>query len=269
MIIQGRDILVYDQSGDNLVACSRSCEIKTSTEMIEISSPRSGKWKEYIDGRSEWSIDINHFLSTEDGASLKNLLRTGSEVVVRVARRDDGVKLAGMAYVKSAQVTATTGNISQGSLSLIGNGELSEGVNLFPSITSGWEGYECGSVIYTSDLGIQDNQTSDLYSPAVWLLKGSHVCFSAQEATPGTFPASMYYCYITTNFNYLSDIYDNGTPVQKEFASKTIGNVVRKYTSFIMPEDAWLCINIANNVEVVKPQLEYGDEPTAFQEPFG
>ena len=56
MAILGNNILIYRNG--TAIAGTVSNEIQSGAELIEISSPTSGQWKEYIAGRKNWSINV-------------------------------------------------------------------------------------------------------------------------------------------------------------------------------------------------------------------
>lgn len=44
------------------IAAAKSCELQVSCDDIEISSPNSGQWREFIADRKEWSVTTNHLV---------------------------------------------------------------------------------------------------------------------------------------------------------------------------------------------------------------
>ena len=44
------------------IAAAKSCELQVSCDDIEISSPNSGQWREFITDRKEWAVTTNHLV---------------------------------------------------------------------------------------------------------------------------------------------------------------------------------------------------------------
>ena len=126
----GRNIFISADGTTSPIAGTRSDEIRTSAETIEISSPTSGQWKERIAGRKDWSFTVNWIVaaSTEEtGTKLTNLLNVGTTYNIKVCERSGSsvvVILTGRAICKTATVTGTIGNLAHGTFQFEGNGEL-------------------------------------------------------------------------------------------------------------------------------------------------
>ena len=60
MVIHGRDLIVT--ANGMAIAAAKSCELQVSCDDIEISSPTSGQWREFIANRKEWSVTTNHLV---------------------------------------------------------------------------------------------------------------------------------------------------------------------------------------------------------------
>lgn len=122
-MIKGNDIIIFENGV--AVAASRSCETQTETEAREVSSPYSGKWRDYRDGRSGWSVNLSFLV----GNLVDKLLHNGKRIHMIIGRRDENGELTddyveGDALCTLARVTGTRGNMAQGSWSFIGCGEL-------------------------------------------------------------------------------------------------------------------------------------------------
>lgn len=120
----GKDLLIMGSSGTTpIVAGARSCEINKEREMIETASPTSGTSRTFRPGRTGWSITIGT-LVTAPGTDLSQV-DDGTAVTVKVKVRGGSVLLTGSAYFQRCVVTATIGNLVQGSFVLQGTGPLS------------------------------------------------------------------------------------------------------------------------------------------------
>ena len=117
-IIHGKDINILNSGSTALIACAKSCTINRRCESLEVASATDGKSKHYIAGRKEWSVDLAYFVST-DGVTLEE----GGTYSIQVAI-GSGVTWSGDVLCTDCQITASTGNLSQGSIKLLGNGPL-------------------------------------------------------------------------------------------------------------------------------------------------
>ena len=63
MVIHGGQILITTAAGSPVIAASKSCEIVVNTDDIEVISPLSNEWKEFMAQRKEWSVSVNHLVT--------------------------------------------------------------------------------------------------------------------------------------------------------------------------------------------------------------
>lgn len=117
---KGNDILIYTDGV--AVAGSRSCDIVRRCEAVEISSPDSGSAKEYIPGRTDWSVTVSWLVRS----AKSSLMKVGQVVTVEIIDRVTREKLRGTAIITECRITATRGNLAQGSFTFKGSGELKE-----------------------------------------------------------------------------------------------------------------------------------------------
>lgn len=127
MALLGLNIYVCVQEGtaSTIIAGTRSNEIQTSVETIEISSPTSGQWREHITGRKEWSITTGFLCLVS--SDMAKLLQVGQSFTIQLVNRDGNttsILLSGEATLKTCKITATIGNLVQGSFQFEGNGAL-------------------------------------------------------------------------------------------------------------------------------------------------
>ena len=123
MAINGNNILIYYNG--TAISGTKSNEIQTDTELIEISSPSSGEWKSYITGRKNWSINVSFLVLAYDG--VRNLLNVGNTFTIKFKGRNssDSDGVSGFAILKNCKITAIKGNLVQGSFQFVGTGILS------------------------------------------------------------------------------------------------------------------------------------------------
>ena len=122
MATNGNNVLIYVDG--SLVAGTRSDEVQSGCETIEIANPSSGDWRQFIVGRKEWSISQSWLLPA--ASDLDRLLQVGTTVTIRILGRGASKGLTGTAIVKTCKITNTRGNISNGSFAFQGTGALVE-----------------------------------------------------------------------------------------------------------------------------------------------
>ena len=122
MAINGNNILVY--KGSTVIAGVKSNEISCDCELIEISSPSTGSWKQYIVGRKEWSLTVGYLVLSSVG--VRELLNVGTSYSLKIKGRSDSDSngVSGTAYMKTCKITATKGNLVQGSFQFVGTSAL-------------------------------------------------------------------------------------------------------------------------------------------------
>lgn len=122
MAILGNNILIYRNG--TAIAGTVSNEIQSGAELIEISSPTSGQWKEYIAGRKSWSINVSYLVLAYNG--VRDLLNVGTTYTLKFRGRNssDATGVQGTAILKSCKITATKGNLVQGSFTFQGTSSL-------------------------------------------------------------------------------------------------------------------------------------------------
>lgn len=121
--MNGNNIIVY-QNG-TAIAGAKSAEISTSAGTIEVASATSGQWREFIAGRKEWSLSCGYLITANSG--VRDLLTVGSSYTIKVKARDaaDNTGVTGTAILTQCKITATRGNLVQGSFQFQGTGALS------------------------------------------------------------------------------------------------------------------------------------------------
>ena len=120
MAINGNNILIYIDGA--AVAGTKSNEVQSNRELIEIASPTSGEWREFITGRKDWGFTVSWLVSSH--SDIQQLLLSAGVVTVRIVGRGQSLGLTGRAIVQSCKMTFTRGNLAQGSLQLTGSGPL-------------------------------------------------------------------------------------------------------------------------------------------------
>lgn len=139
MAILGNNIYIatVNDNTPTIIAGTRSNEIQSGAELIEISGPNSGQWRQYITGRKEWSFTTNFLLL--ENIDVRKLLNIGNTFNIAIISRTPSgisttIQLTGTAILKTCKITSTIGNIANGSFQFVGNGELEEGSPLPQSL---------------------------------------------------------------------------------------------------------------------------------------
>jgi len=122
MAINGNNVLIYRNG--TAIAGTISNEIQTGAELIEISSPTSGQWKKYITGRKSWSVNVSYLILANNG--VRDLLNVGTSYTLKIRGRNatDATGVVGTGILKSCKITATRGNLVQGSFTFQGTSPL-------------------------------------------------------------------------------------------------------------------------------------------------
>ena len=127
MAKNGNNIIVYAKSGNNWVpiAGTRSDELEVSADSIEVSNADVGDWSDYIPGRKEWTLNVGWLIAVE--GDIRKVLDVGTKYQLRIGKRtwDSSTGLTGYAILTSCRITATRGNLIQGSFQFQGCGSLS------------------------------------------------------------------------------------------------------------------------------------------------
>lgn len=127
-MINGKNIFILageDESSATIIAGTRSNEVRVTCDNIEVSSPTSGQWREYLAGRSGWTVSTGFLVG--DASRIKDLLKVRKHFLLAFASKVDGnttVELKGWAILTECQITSTIGNLVQGSFRFVGTGPL-------------------------------------------------------------------------------------------------------------------------------------------------
>ena len=106
------------------IAGTKSDEIQVDCETIEIASATDQEWVHLISGRKSWSLTVGWLvLANQD---VRKALLVGSTVTIKIKGRgeSDSNGVTGAAILKTVKITATRGNLAQGSFAFVGNGPL-------------------------------------------------------------------------------------------------------------------------------------------------
>ena len=126
----GNDILVYiwfpDEQQQGLwlpIGCTKSHEIQYEGDMQEVSSPTSGSAKEFMPGRTGWSITVNYLVLAD--TQVRDILQVNQKFKLSFCPRNaQSTGVTGEAYMKVCKITAERRNLIQGTFQFQGTGEL-------------------------------------------------------------------------------------------------------------------------------------------------
>ena len=122
MAVLGNNIIVY--MNGQAIAGTKSDEIQVDCDTIEIASATDQAWTHSISGRKSWSLTVGWLvLANQD---VRKALLVGSTVTIKIKGRgeSDANGLSGSAILRTCKITATRGNLAQGSFAFVGNGPL-------------------------------------------------------------------------------------------------------------------------------------------------
>ena len=126
MILQGKNLII--SANGSVIAAAKSCTLNVDCEKIKASSPTDGQWEYNLAGMKSWSLSTSHLVkadTTSDTPIRNAVASVGQTYTIRV--QVNGLTsdyLTGSALCHVFQVTATKGNLMQGSFNFIGSGPL-------------------------------------------------------------------------------------------------------------------------------------------------
>ncbi|MCM1372948.1 MAG: phage tail protein [Bacteroides sp.] len=125
--LQGTHLILgyQDEEGEfHAFAYARSCEIKQKSDTVEVASPSSGRWKEFIFGRCEWTATCECLLS-DDESETERRFREGLPVTVCLRTRGkSGDMYKGEAIITSLSLSGRLHEMAGYTIGLKGTGEL-------------------------------------------------------------------------------------------------------------------------------------------------
>lgn len=125
MAINGNQIILkkYVNNQWQTIGYIRSQEPTTQADMLEVSSPNQGAWREFLSGRIGWTMTANWIVGVS--SQIYWLLESGEKYKLRCEdRNNSNVYVEGYAFIDTVKITMTRGNIIQGSFHFTGTGAL-------------------------------------------------------------------------------------------------------------------------------------------------
>lgn len=121
-VVLGKNIFIYSgNSGTSpVIAAAKSCSISSKCDLLEKASSTQNTSKEYIAGRDEWDISIDHLVTS--GAPFEGLLKVRQTYTISVVIA--GVRKFGTVICQQADIQGAVGSLGRGSIRFKGSGVL-------------------------------------------------------------------------------------------------------------------------------------------------
>ena len=122
--MNGNNIIIGTMNGTTFtpIAATKSNEMQTDCETIEISSPSVGDWRTYMAGRKSWSVQVSFLVTTS--SNIRQLLSVGTSYTIVMRDRTNTSSVTGTAIMTTCKISATRGNLVTGSFVFKGTGAL-------------------------------------------------------------------------------------------------------------------------------------------------
>jgi predicted secreted protein len=120
----GKNLKIYSGTTGTtpIIAMAKSCTVSMKADVMEKTSATSSRAKEFIAGRTEWEMSLDHLVPSNSNAALDTLLMAGEEYTVSVVL--GGARKTGKAICQQTELRGAVGGLATGSVKFKGNGEL-------------------------------------------------------------------------------------------------------------------------------------------------
>ena len=120
--VLGHNIKIYSGTSGMtpIIAMAKTCVVHKKCDMIEKASATNATSKEFVAGREEWDVSLNHLVSST--APVDGLLKVRSTYTLRLVI--GSTTLQGTAICEDATITGSDGNLGTGSIKFRGSGPL-------------------------------------------------------------------------------------------------------------------------------------------------
>lgn len=124
----GKNVKIYSGSTGTspIIALAKACTVSKKLDIVEKSSSLQSAAKEFIGGRYEWDVSINHLIQVGSGTPFDSLIKVGQTYTLRVDI--SGIQQQGTAICIEADISGADG-LATGSLKFKGTGELTTVTN--------------------------------------------------------------------------------------------------------------------------------------------
>ena len=127
-VILGKNILIYaGNSGTSpVIASAKSCTISSNCDLIEKASSTQNTSKEYVAGRDEWEVSLDHLVTTGTTQNpvdpFEGLLKVRGTYTLSIVI--GGVRKIGTAICQHADIRGAVGSLGTGTVKFKGSGPL-------------------------------------------------------------------------------------------------------------------------------------------------
>ena len=104
------------------IAGVKSQEMRSQADTMEVSSPDSSVWREFVAGRKTWEFTVNYLYGSAEG--FDRLVQVGTTYSIRVCYRVQSAGVEGNAIMTTCNIVATRGNLATGQFTFKGTGAL-------------------------------------------------------------------------------------------------------------------------------------------------
>ena len=123
-VVLGKNIFIYAGSTGTspIIAAAKSCTISSKCDLIEKASATQGTSKEFVAGRDEWDVSLDHLITTS--AEFEGLLKVRGTYTLSIVI--NGVRKIGTAICQQADIRGAVGSLGTGSVKFKGSGALTD-----------------------------------------------------------------------------------------------------------------------------------------------
>lgn len=121
-VVLGKNIFIYagDSGTTPIIAAAKSCAISSKCELVEKASSTQQTAKEFLPGREEWDVSLDHLITS--GAPFDGLLKVRGTYTLSIVI--GGVRKTGTAICQQADIRGAVGSLGTGSVKFKGSGPL-------------------------------------------------------------------------------------------------------------------------------------------------
>lgn len=138
-IVKGKDVNLYAYNDGlyNVIGCSRSCMLNTSSSLIEKTTKNSGKFQEFEHQKNSWTLSTDGLSLNQDDFTIEDLRQmqfNGTPVLMKMVSIDslaNEVTNYGYTLVTSIQETGSHQDAKMYAVEMQGTGALNTTTDIF------------------------------------------------------------------------------------------------------------------------------------------
>lgn len=121
-VVLGKNVFIHSGSSGStaVIAGAKSCTLSRNCDIIEKASSTQSGSKEYVAGRDEWEVSIDHLVMSD--APFAGIIKVKGTYTISVTI--EGVRKYGNAICTQADLRGPVGGLAQGSVKFKGTGPL-------------------------------------------------------------------------------------------------------------------------------------------------